>query len=241
MDDDDDEEFGLRDNREEQQRPVNIPRSSSKELKRSKSIGNAPKFLKIAVIGDSTVGKTVLCNAVTKESYSFNKNYHLTCGVNVFPKSVKVPDQVTGQPGDPSLGSTVEHLNMALLDSSGKDVYLEYLPKYWDKLDGLVVVIDLTNPASLTNAGDWMTLGLSCCSKKSDILGVLIGNKVDLSERRKISPSAAQEFAAKNSLQYFECSVKENSGLEEPFFYLAHKYTTNSPGGGDDKENEEKR
>lgn len=52
MDDDDDEEFGLSDNREQQrERPPNIPRSSSKDLKRSKSIGNAPKFLKIAVIG----------------------------------------------------------------------------------------------------------------------------------------------------------------------------------------------
>lgn len=77
----------------------------------------------------------------------------------------------------------------------------------WDKLDGFVVMIDLTNPASLTNAGDWVTLGMSCCSKKSEILGVLIGNKMDLSERRKISPQAAQEFATKNSLQYFECSV----------------------------------
>ncbi len=163
-----------------------------------------------------------------------------TCGVNVYPKSVKVPDQDAdaGQAGGDGI---VEMLNMALLDSSGKDIYTTFLSQYWDnKLDGFVVVLDLTNPTSLQNAENWIKLANSCINSKkvdgsSDVLGVLIGNKTDLTERRKISSQTAQEFAQKFSLTYFECSVKENYGLEDPFFFLAHKYTTTS--FSEDKEN----
>lgn len=45
------------------------------------------------------------------------------------------------------------------------------------------------------------------------IEGVLVANKIDLDERRVISPKAGMEFAESNGLKYFECSaVSLNTG-----------------------------
>jgi hypothetical protein len=101
-DSDDDDEFGgSGDHRPPpvaapQIAPVNVPRPSSRIRNTRDSRSNSrdkeprsssvleysssldiPRFLKIAVIGDSTVGKSCICQAVTLDSYTFNKNYQL--------------------------------------------------------------------------------------------------------------------------------------------------------------------
>lgn len=55
-------------------------------------------------------------------------------------------------------------------------------------------------------------------------MGVLIANKSDLSDRRVIPPKAGSDLAQQLGLLYFECSTKDYSGVEEPFFYLASEY-----------------
>jgi transport family protein 27 len=39
------------------------------------------------------------------------------------------------------------------------------------------------------------------------IAGVLVANKIDLDQRRVISPKAGKDFADANGLEYFECSA----------------------------------
>ena len=38
-------------------------------------------------------------------------------------------------------------------------------------------------------------------------LGVLVGNKIDLDQRRRITPKMGRDFAESNGLEYFECSA----------------------------------
>jgi transport family protein 27 len=54
--------------------------------------------------------------------------------------------------------------------------------------------------------------------------GVLLANKIDLTERRVVSPKLGSELAQQLGLMYFECSCKEYNGVEEPFYYLANEY-----------------
>ncbi|ODN01731.1 Intraflagellar transport protein 27 [Orchesella cincta] len=237
-----------------------------------------PKMLKIAVVGDSTAGKTAICNAFTSEGYNFSRNYHMTTGVSIYAKSIKLPTREaggsteTGGSSTAGISSTEDPLlepriNLVLVDSAGKDIYRELLPQYWERLNGLALVIDLTSSSTLQTAVDWLNLAKGCISSTSGsqnqskhhhedgsgdqssntkreqtqqpFLGVLIGSKNDLKDQRVISPKAAQNFAAQHGLQYFECSAKENSGMEEPFFFLAHQWTIaiQSSAGGNDKEN----
>lgn len=50
---------------------------------------------------------------------------------------------------------------------------------------------------------------------------MLVGNKTDLEARRAVDQAEARNFAAQNGFQYFECSAKEGSDCESPFYFLA--------------------
>lgn len=53
------------------------------------------------------------------------------------------------------------------------------------------------------------------------IEGVLVANKIDLDERRVISPKAGMEFAESNGLKYFECSAVSWQEIKEMLFFYS--------------------
>ena len=52
--------------------------------------------------------------------------------------------------------------------------------------------------------------------------GALVGNKCDLDRRRVIKKSEAEEAADSLGIPYFECSAKESTEVDEPFYFLAN-------------------
>ncbi|KAF6041248.1 IFT27 [Bugula neritina] len=56
------------------------------------------------------------------------------------------------------------------------------------------------------------------------VIGVLVANKVDLDERRIISPKAGEKLAEHHGLKYFEVSAKDQKNVEVPFYYLANEF-----------------
>jgi Ras-related protein Rab-2A len=53
---------------------------------------------------------------------------------------------------------------------------------------------------------------------------VLVGNKLDLEEHRKVSKEEALEFCRRqNLLQYFETSASSNQNVDEFFYTVALK------------------
>ena len=60
----------------------------------------------------------------------------------------------------------------------------------------------------------------------SQVPGVVLGNKTDLSERRTVAAKAGLDAAnsLNYKLQYFECSARDNTGVEDAFFYLANEF-----------------
>ena len=58
----------------------------------------------------------------------------------------------------------------------------------------------------------------------SPFSGVLIGNKVDLKQRRVISAEDAKKFASGMDLEYFEVTAKDYSNVEAPFYFLCNAF-----------------
>ena len=55
--------------------------------------------------------------------------------------------------------------------------------------------------------------------------GVLIGNKTDLEERRKVSSEQLEGFASQQGLAYFETSASDSmTSCQEPFEHIARDY-----------------
>ena len=51
-----------------------------------------------------------------------------------------------------------------------------------------------------------------------NILICLIGNKIDLENKREVSYEEGKNFAEENELLFFETSAKEGNNIQEIFF-----------------------
>ncbi|XP_033737151.1 intraflagellar transport protein 27 homolog [Pecten maximus] len=165
---------------------------------------------KCIIVGDTTVGKSSLCQMFHSDGSHFAKNYTMTAGVELLVKSVNIPE-------------TRDSVELFLYDSAGKEIFSEHVQKYWDHPGVIIVVFDVTNETSFSSCAKWLE---RVRSQKPDVHmpGVLIGNKIDLEQRQVISPKAATHFAESNGLKYFECSSKEFQNVEAPFYYIANEF-----------------
>lgn len=109
-------------------------------------------------------------------------------------------------------------VELYLIDTSGNDVFLEYLEQY-GTFSSYVLVYDVTNKDSFTALSKWISQIKLLKRTKERIMGVLIANKVDLTSRRVISTSQGEEFAKLNGFGYFEVSA-----VRESINYLAKSY-----------------
>ncbi|XP_069685270.1 intraflagellar transport protein 27 homolog [Periplaneta americana] len=168
---------------------------------------------KCVIIGNSTVGKTALTQVFLSDGRQFPKTYNMTFGVDLNVKTIAIPD-------------TNDVVELYIYDSSGRDLYYDCLSKYWHEPNILLAVFDVTSELSLDSVSRWVAMVRSAMPQKAASIapGVLFGNKTDLVERRAVSPKAGASVAEKLGLTYFEGSAKENQGIEEPFFLLAHEW-----------------
>lgn len=96
----------------------------------------------------------------------------------------------------------------------------------WSKVIMLVYSIDDSDTFdSLTNWAD-----NAVCARagraQSDVITVLVGNKLDLEEDRKVDQTRAQQYAENNDIEedmIFEVSAKTGAGVEEMFNAIAQK------------------
>jgi len=122
-----------------------------------------------------------------------------------------------------NIPETTDNVEMYIYDSAGKDTFSDVVKGLWDHTSVVMVVFDCTSETSFSNVEKWLE---KVKKQNQDIYipGALIANKVDLEQRRIISPKKGQELAYNNKLEYFECSAKEMQNVDTPFFYLANEF-----------------
>ena len=165
---------------------------------------------KLVLIGEATVGKTSVVRQFINTGAGFPKNYSMTLGGDVLSRTINIPD-------------TTDAVELVMIDCSGRTAYNDLLARLWDGCSLVVAVYDVTREESLASARTWLEQVKQSTGLKS-LTGVLLGNKTDLTERRQVPAKLGLDTATQLSLQYFECSAKENTGVEEPFYYLANEY-----------------
>lgn len=57
-------------------------------------------------------------------------------------------------------------------------------------------------------------------SAQGDVQKILIGNKTDVPEERKISTEQGQKLANKYHIPFLECSAKDGTNIDEIFYTL---------------------
>ena len=101
---------------------------------------------------------------------------------------------------------------MKIWDTAGQERFRTLTYNFYKQAQGVILCFDVTNANSFKNVKTW--LESIYANAGENIAKILVGNKIDLVEERKISFQDAQEMASLNNMKYFEASAKLNKNLD---------------------------
>eukprot|EP00192_Tetraselmis_astigmatica_P020531 CAMPEP_0117663690 /NCGR_PEP_ID=MMETSP0804-20121206/8761_1 /TAXON_ID=1074897 /ORGANISM="Tetraselmis astigmatica, Strain CCMP880" /LENGTH=204 /DNA_ID=CAMNT_0005470753 /DNA_START=84 /DNA_END=698 /DNA_ORIENTATION=+ len=150
---------------------------------------------KVAVVGDSAVGKTALCQMFQSKGTLFPKNYKLTAGVELVV-------------GSATIEGTTTVVEQYLHDSGGQQIFTDWVPKYWNDISTVMLVYDITRQETFQALNKWLDLlKTHRTDKGQSIMGVVVGNKKDLDIRRQVPRAQAEDWARGQGLEFCEVSA----------------------------------
>jgi small GTP-binding protein len=159
---------------------------------------------KIVVAGRSGVGKTNIITQFTKSKYT--DGIKPTIGATSTTIQLNVDN---------------ESLALSVWDIPGDERYRALCPVYFSGAAAALLVFDLTERSSFGELNVWLNDVRTSCEPNACIL--LVGNKSDLPDERRISEEEARDFARQNDLDYLEVSAKTGHSLREAFTQLVRR------------------
>ena len=109
-----------------------------------------------------------------------------------------------------------EHsIKMQIWDTAGHEKFRTITTSYYKSAHAIIILYDITQKTSFDHIRNWITeidkFG------KQGVLKVIVGNKLDLENNRKISKEDAENLALKYGVKLWEVSAKDNTNIEEMF------------------------
>ncbi len=169
--------------------------------------GRTEMIFKIIVIGDPAVGKTSLLTNFCGEK--FNYEYVPTVGVNITKEPVTVKDD---------MGKDIT-INLMVWDIAGQPQFYMLHRPYFNGADGMMLVYDITRSSSFSNINNWYSTSVKY--GLSGIPRILIGNKIDLNDERKIILPMAEHLSEKIGAPFFETSALTGENVKSIFQKIA--------------------
>ena len=164
---------------------------------------------KIILIGNASVGKTSIFNKFT--TGDFSKIYKSTIAAEFKSKLLKVNKNLWAK--------------LVIWDTCGTENYRSLTRQYYRGADGAIIIFDLTDQSSFNDLKKWIK-DIKNYGEK-DIQIIVVGNKLDLFNQRKVTQSQANNFCNENKYKYIEASAKDGTNLlkifEELTFDLTNK------------------
>lgn len=116
------------------------------------------------------------------------------------------------------------HLNnrtikLQIWDTAGQERFRSITSSYYRGAHGIVVVFDVANKDSFSNVKSWLQEIDRFAT--NDVQKLLVGNKIDLEEGRKVTEEEGQQLADSCGIPYIETSAKDSTNVEEVFRTVA--------------------
>ena len=170
--------------------------------------------LKILILGDSYVGKSNFIFRYLKNEY--NGKHLASIGAEF-----KNTEVVVGS----------NKFRLQIWDTAGQKRYESITRSLFPKVQGFIVMFDITNEESYISAKSWVKSIKDENGKNSPIL--LIGNKSDLEDTRLISLEDITKYVNEENLQYIETSSKTGNNINKSIsiickLILENKESSNS-------------
>lgn len=159
-------------------------------------------LFKLLLIGDSGVGKSCLLLRFADDTYT--ESYISTIGVDFKIRTIELD------------GKTIK---LQIWDTAGQERFRTITSSYYRGAHGIIIVYDITDQESFNNVRNWLQEIDRYATDQVNKL--LVGNKSDLTNKRVVSTTTAQEFANSLGITFLETSAKDASNVENAFLRMA--------------------
>ena len=160
---------------------------------------SAKYIIKILTLGYTTVGKTSVVLRFSEDR--FVENQFATIGIDFKTKYIKI--------GDASV-------KVFFWDTAGQEKFQNIAKQYYKGANGVLLMYDITNRKTFERINFWLK-EIKEHNKIEDLFVCLVGNKLDLEDKREVSTEEGENYAKENNLQFFEVSAKSGIGVDELF------------------------
>ena len=163
--------------------------------------GQYDYLIKLLIIGNSGVGKT--CILLQFSEGNFTTSHLTTIGIDFKIKTVDVDGK---------------QIKLQIWDTAGQERFRTITQTYYKNAMGIILAYDVTDENSYNDICKWMQQIDTHASE--NVAKILIGNKSDRPDR-KISMEQGQKLADEYNIKFMETSAKNNSNINEAFYYIA--------------------
>ncbi|MES1919295.1 Ras- protein Rab-8B [Bonamia ostreae] len=161
------------------------------------------QLFKIVTIGDSAVGKSSVLIKFTEDIFDIDKT--ATIGVDFKTKNIQIDGKI---------------VKLQIWDTAGQERFRTITNTYYRDSDGIILMFDVTNRKTFENVQGWIS---NIKKNAPDYISVvLIGNKIDLEEKRQVKTSEGKELAAEHNYPYIETSAFNSTNVQKCFFQIAN-------------------
>ncbi|XP_065645198.1 ras-related protein Rab6 isoform X2 [Hydra vulgaris] len=175
---------------------------------------NVLRKFKLVFLGEQSVGKTSL---ITRFMYdSFDSTYQATIGIDFLSKTMYLEDRT---------------VRLQIWDTAGQERFRSLIPSYIRDSSAAIVVYDITNTNSFAQVDKWIEDVRA--ERGDDVVIMLVGNKTDLTDKRRISMEQGEKKAKELGVIFIESSAKTAHNVKQLF----RRISASLP-GIDDKEDD---
>ncbi len=161
-------------------------------------------IFKILMLGDAAVGKTSLSKHYIENV--FTPDIRLTVGIQFF---IKQEIMIEGK-----------SVKLQIWDFGGEDRFRIMVPTLCLGSHGCIFMYDVTRPSTLNSHHSWTYIVKERCGR--DVPIMLVGNKIDLVDKRSISTEHGIEVAKRSGFTGFaETSAKTGINIDSTFETIA--------------------
>jgi Ras-related protein Rab-1A len=155
-------------------------------------------LFKIIIIGDSGIGKSAILFRFANDTY--NNSYISTMGIDFKIKTIFVDGKI---------------IKLQIWDTAGQERFRTITTSYYRGAHIIFMCYDITDRESFQNLKMWYEEVKKYASPNVSI--VVIGTKMDLKSRRKVSHEEGKLYANTHGFDFYETSSKENINVDELF------------------------
>jgi len=141
-------------------------------------------FFKLLVIGDSGVSKSSLL--LRFSDGTFSDSFITTIGVDYKVKNL----EIEGKP-----------VKLQIWDTAGQERFRTITSSYYRAANGILLVYDITEYETFKGISKWITEINRYAS--DNLVKILIGNKCDLVNERKVPYETGSELALQLGIDFF--------------------------------------